>query len=116
VRYDGVMLDGGRLRVPLLSGRHVIEMAMRRQTLGNRYLYSNVTGSAVFVAEAGHKYLVDVELVSTDKWLGLVASTYDWIGRVIDETTGDIVAITNEPLPVKIEASNIFHDFAILPD
>ncbi len=56
-------------------------------------------GSATFIAQAGHRYLADVEVVPQDKWQGLVTSEYDWAGRILDETTGETIAVTTEPLP-----------------
>jgi hypothetical protein len=103
VRCDDVKIGPAQNKVSVLPGKHVIEMVMRRQIIGYRFLYSDVIGSAAFVAQAGHRYLADVELVPQDKKLGLIASDYDWAGRVVDEGTGETMAVTTEPLPVKVE-------------
>lgn len=115
VQCDESELGPSRLKVAVVPGEHVVRMGMRRQTLGNKFFYSNVVGSARFLAEAGRTYVVDVELVPVDKWLGLVASRYDWVGRVIDEETGEILAATGEPLPVRIETINVIRDFMVDP-
>jgi hypothetical protein len=103
VRCDGLDLSSTQLKVAVLPGKHTIEMTMRRQLIGFRFFYSDVVGSATFIAQAGRRYLVDVELVPQDKWLGLVASEYDWAGRILDEGTGETMAITTEALPVKVQ-------------
>ena len=103
VRCDGLELSSSQLKVAVLPGKHTIEMTMRRQMIGFKLFHSDVIGSATFIAQAGRRYLVDVELVPQDKWLGVVASEYDWAGRILDEGTGETMAVTTGALPVKVD-------------
>lgn len=103
VECDGLKLGPLQLNIAVVPGPHVVKMTFRSQILGFRFLYSRLVGSATFVAQAGHRYLIDVALVPQGKSLGVIISDYDWIGHVVDEGTGEAVAVTTEPLPVRVE-------------
>jgi hypothetical protein len=106
VECDGLKLGPSRLKIAVVPGTHIVKMTFRRQVMGYKFLYSGLVGSATFVAQAGHRYLVDVDLVPQGKPLGFITSDYDWIGHIVDEGTGEAVAVTTEPLPVKVEWIN----------
>jgi len=103
LKCDDQAIGPSQLKVAVLPGKHTIEMGFVRQLRANRVLYSRVTGSVTFQAEAGHTYSVDAELVIDKKWLGLAAGEYDWQGYVKDQGTGQTIARTLEPLPVRTE-------------
>jgi hypothetical protein len=106
VSCDGVKLSSTQLKVAVLPGEHTIRITMRRQTIGFKVLYSGEVGSVTFVAEAGHRYLADVELIPQGKWLSLATAEYDWIGHIVDRETGRIIGVTTEPLPVRLQWIN----------
>jgi hypothetical protein len=93
------------LRVAVLPGAHTIEMrpAEQEQPYREYLFYSRVTGSAKFVAEAGHRYLAYVDFIpgpgpaDEDKGSG-----YTWIGYVLDTSTGKKIANT-ERLALEVE-------------
>ena len=102
VRCDGAKLTDSKLRVVVLPGMHTVEMNFRRQLMGNRFLYSESEAPEVaFMTEPGHKYVVNVDLVAQSKWMGLVASDYEWIGYVVDKGTGQTIAATTKHLPAR---------------
>lgn len=89
--------------IAVLPGKHTVEVAFRRQVLGNRVLYSEVTGLVTFVAEAGHTYSVNANLVAESAFLGLIKYNYDWRGYVVDQGTGETIAVTTDALPTRTE-------------
>jgi len=113
VRCDGAKLTGSQLNVVVLPGIHTVEMNFRRQLVGNRFLYSvSEPPEVAFMTEPGHRYVVNVDLVARSKWMGLVASEYEWNGSVVDKGTGQTIAATAERLPVRTDwiYPGIFND------
>ena len=108
VTVDGVRVSG-RV-VSLLPGKHTI--VMRPSTSQTTYgyngaymFYSNVDGSLDFTVEAGHTYLVYVNMGATPTATGDSALAYtdfgpndtgfSWVGYVTDETASKRLARTD---------------------
>jgi len=103
LKCDDQAIGPSQLKVAVLPGKHTVEIGFLRRVRANRILYSRLTGSVTFQAEAGHTYVADAELVIEKKWLGLAGGEYDWQGYVKDQGTGQTIARTLEPLPVRTE-------------
>lgn len=104
IACDGKKVSG--LGLTVLPSVHTIELKpddQQQSYMQTGFIYrSTVTGSISFTAEAGHKYLVYVNIApgpSTDENAG---TGYTWVGIVEDETTHRKVAKTDH-LPLQIE-------------
>ncbi len=103
LRCDDIRLAPSYFNIIVLPGKHIVEISLRRQWIGDKLLHSDVTGSITFAAEAGHTYSVNANLLPGKEWAGLVAHQYDWQGYVKDQGTGQTIAVTTEALPARIE-------------
>jgi len=103
LKCDDVRLPSSSLSITVLPGEHTVQLALRRQWVADKLLYSELTASITFVAEAGHTYTVNASLLPTKEWAGLVVHQYDWQGYVKDLGTGQTIAITAEALPVRFD-------------
>jgi len=103
LRCDDIRLAPSYLNIIVLPGKHTVEISLRRQWVGDKFLHSEVTGSITFAAVAGHTYSVNANLLPKKEWAGLVEHEYDWQGYVVDQGTGQTIAITTEALPVRVD-------------
>jgi hypothetical protein len=103
LRCDDIRLVSPYLNIVVLPGKHTVEVAFRKHWVGNKLLLSVVTGTITFVAEGGHTYSVNAQIIPHKQWADLVAHEYDWQGYVKDLGTGQTVAVTTEALPIRVD-------------
>ncbi len=95
---DGTKLSSSQMNVTVQPGKHTVEIAFGRRVVSNRFLFSRVTASVAFDAEAGHTYLAYADLARS----GGVLASQTWYASIVDQATYQRVA-ESDALPVSHE-------------